>query len=115
STWWQGQPVKYKVQTDVFYPVTAAAVAAGGTGYVVGEIITLPLGAVTSPPIGAPVQLQVLTAPGGIIGTVAVVNVVIGSASPLGGSYFAIQANPVAQASTSGVGVGATFTLTQGP
>src|SRR4051812_5750911 len=27
-------PIKYKVQTDQFYPVTAAAVVAGGSGYV---------------------------------------------------------------------------------
>ena len=114
QAWWQGPPVKFKIQTDQFFPVTAAAVANGGTGHAVGDIITLPLGPVTSPPIGAPVQLQVLTAPGGVIATVAVVNNVIGSASPLGGSYFAVQANPVAQGSTSGSGINATFNLTQG-
>jgi hypothetical protein len=48
-----------------------------------------------------------------VIATVAVVNVVNGEATPLGGSYFAIQANPVAQGSTTGIGIGATFTLTQ--
>lgn len=115
SSWWQGPPVKYKVQIDTFYPVTSAAVANGGTGHVAGDIITLPLGPITSPPIGAPVQLQVLTAPGGVIGTVAVINDVIGSATPQGGSYFAVQANPVAQGTTSGSGVGATFNLVQGP
>jgi hypothetical protein len=115
SSWYQGPPVRFKVLTDTFYPVTAAAVAAGGTGYVVGEVITLAAGPITSPPIGAPVQLQVLTAPGGVIGTVAVINNVIGEATPLGGSYFLPQANPVAQGSTSGVGVGATFNLTFGP
>lgn len=113
SSWYQGPPVRFKVVTDMFYPVTAAAVASGGTGYVVGEIITLASGPITSPPIGAPVQLQVLTAPGGVIGTVAVINDVIGEATPLGGSYFAIQTNPVAQGSTTGVGTGATFNLTQ--
>jgi hypothetical protein len=117
STWWQGQPVKYKVQTDQFRPVTSATVANGGTGHAVGDIITLPLGPVTSAPVGAPVQLQVLTAPGGIIGTVAVVNVIIGTptAAPLGGSYFGVQTNPIAQASTTGVGINATFNLVQGP
>ena len=115
QAWWQGPPVKFKIQTDLFYPVIAATVAAGGSSHAVGDIITLPLGPITSPPIGAPVQLQVLTAPGGIIATVAVINDVIGSATPLGGSYFAIQANPVPQGTTSGVGTGATFNLTFGP
>lgn len=114
SAWWQGPPVKFKVQTDLFYPVTAAAVASGGSGYVVGEIITLASGPSTSPPIGAPVQLQVLTAPGGVVATVAVVNVIIGEASPQGGSYFAPQTNPVAQGSSTGSGTGATFNLTFG-
>jgi hypothetical protein len=115
SSWYQGPPVRFKVQIDMFYPVTAAAVAAGGTGHAVGDIITLPLGPITSPPIGAPVQLQILTAPGGVIATVAVINDVIGETSPLGGSYFLPQTNPVPQGTTSGVGVGATFNLTFGP
>jgi hypothetical protein len=112
---WQGPPVKFKVQTDQFYPVTAATVAAGGTGHAVGDVITLPIGPVTSPPIGAPVQLQVLTVTSGVINTVAVINDIIGEATPLGGSYFAVQTNPVAQASSSGSGINATFNLTFGP
>lgn len=115
AAFWRGPPVKFKVAIDQFYPVTSATVANGGTGHAVGDIITLPIGPITSPPIGAPVQLQVTSAPGGVIATVAVVNVVDGSSVPLGGSYFAVQANPVAQASTTGVGINATFNLTQGP
>lgn len=111
---WAGQPIRFKVAIDQFYPVTAAAVVVGGTGYVVGDIITLPLGAVTSPPVGAPVQLRVATAPGGVVATVTVVNVIQGSATPLGGSYFAVQLGTIAQSSTTGSGSGATFTLTQG-
>lgn len=109
-------PIRFKVQVDEFYPVTGAAVVAGGAGYAVGDIITLPLGLTTSPPIGAPAQLVVLTAPGGVIATMGVVNQILGedSAAPLGGSYFAVQANPVAQSSTSGGGSGATFNLTFG-
>ena len=34
---------------------------------------------------------------------------------PQGGSYFALQTNPVAQGTTTGVGIGATFNLTFGP
>jgi hypothetical protein len=40
-----------------------------------------------------------------------VVNAIQGEATALGGSYFAAQTNPVAQSSTTGVGVGATFNL----
>lgn len=111
---WLGPPPKFRVQTDLFYPVTAAAVVAGGTGYAVGDIITLPIGPITSPPIGAPVQLRVVTAPAGVVGTVDVVNVIAGSATPQGGSYFAPQTGTIAQASTTGSGIGATFTLTHG-
>lgn len=107
-------PVKYKVQTDEFYPVTAAAVVAGGTGYVVGDQITLPLGPTTSAPIGAPVVLQVATLAGSAVATVTVVNQILGSATPQGGSYFAVQTGTIAQSTTTGVGTGATFTLTQG-
>jgi hypothetical protein len=121
AAWWMGPPVKFKVQTDLFYPVTGATVASGGAAYVPGDIITLAAGPNTSPPIGAPVQLLVLTAPGGAVGTVFVINDVIGSATPLGGSYFLPQSNPVAQGSTTsgitggpGGGSGATFNLTFG-
>ena len=73
AAFWRGPPVKFKIQTDKFIPVTAASVANGGTGHAIGDIITLPIGPNTSPPIGAPAQLQVLTVSGGVILTVAVV------------------------------------------
>lgn len=116
---YQGPPVRFKVQTDSFYPVTAAAVANGGTGYSVGDIITLAVGLNTNAPIGAPAILRVLTAPAGVIGTVEVLTQLNGSATPLGGSYFLPQTNPVAQGSvltrgSAGVGAGATFNLTFG-
>lgn len=115
SPFWQGPPVKFKVGIDQFYPVISAAVAVGGTGYVVGEIITLASGVAGSVPIGAPVKLLVLTiGGGGVIATVSVVNQIVGSATPQGGSYFVVQTNPVAQGSTTGVGTGATFNLTFG-
>ena len=114
SAFWNGQPVKFKVAIDQFYPVTAAAVVSGGTGYAVGDIITLPIGPTTSAPIGAPVQLRVATVSAGVILTVTVVNVILGSATPLGGSYFSPQTGTIAQSSTTGSGTGATFTLTFG-
>lgn len=115
ASFWQGPPVKFKVAIDQFYPVTAAAVAVGGAGYAVGDLIVLAAGPNTSPPIGAPVVLQVATVSAGVILTVTVVNQILGEATPLGGSYFAAQTNPVAQGSTTGAGTGATFNLTFGP
>lgn len=112
---WRGPPVKFKVQTDTFVPVTGAAVASPGLGYAVGDQITLAAGVNTNPPIGAPAILQVATIGGsGAIATVSVVSQMPGAVL-LGGSYFAKQPNPVAQGSTTGAGVGATFTLTYGP
>lgn len=114
SAFWQGPPVKFKIQTDQFYPVTAAAVSVGGTGHAVGDEITLASGATTSAPIGAPAKLRVLTVAAGAILTAEVINQIEGSATPQGGSYFAKQTNPVAQGTTTGSGTGATFTLTYG-
>lgn len=111
---WAGAPVKFKVQIDQFRPVTAAAVVAGGTGYVVGDEITLPLGPTTAAPIGAPVTLVVATVAVGVILTVTVKNQISGSATPQGGSYFEVQTGTIAQDTTTGSGTGATFTLTQG-
>lgn len=115
ASFWSGTAIRYKVATDQFYPVTAATVAAGGTGHAVGDLITLASGATTAAPIGAPVVLQVLTAPAGVIGTVSVVSQTPNAdGSPQGGSYFARQTNPVAQGSTTGAGINATFNLTFG-
>jgi len=116
SSLWMGGPIRFRVAIDQFYPVTAAVVAVGGTGYAVGDLITLASGLTTNAPIGAPAVLQVLTAPAGAVGTVSIVSQVIDTAVavPLGGSYFLPQINPVAQGSTTGVGTGATFTLTFG-
>lgn len=113
-TTWTGPAARFRVGVDQFYPVTAAVVSAGGSGYAVGDLITLVGTAQGQVPIGAPVVLQVLTLSGSAVATVAVVNQIQGEATPLGGSYFAPQANPVAQGSTTGAGSGATFNLTFG-
>lgn len=112
-SFWNGPPVKFKIMTDKFIPVTAAVVSAGGTGYAVGDQITLASGATTEAPIGAPVVLEVLTLSGSAVATVSVVTQILDSATAMGGSYFGVQTNPVAQGSTTGSGTGATFTLTQ--
>jgi len=115
SSLWLGTPIRFKTQIDQFVPVIAAAVANGGSGYAVGDQITLAAGDSTQPPIGAPAILEVATVSGGVILTATVISQVIDATSPpLGGSYFAAQTNPVAQGSTTGSGTGATFTLTFG-
>lgn len=111
ANFWTGPPVSFKVAIDQFYAATAAAVAAGGSGYAVGDQITLASGAAGSAPIGAPAVLQVATiGGGGAVATVSPVSNVIGET--LSGSYFLRQSNPIAQGSTTGSGAGATFNLT---
>lgn len=114
-SFWSGQPVRFKLGVDQFFPVTAAAVAGGGTGYAVGDVITLASGPNTAAPIGAPAQLLVTgIGGGGAVSTVSVVSV-INTEANIGGSYFQKQPNPQAQGSTTGAGTGATFNLTFGP
>lgn len=113
ASFWQGPPVKFKIQNDQFYAANSVAIAGAGTGYVPGEIVTLPVGPNTSPPIGAPAQVVVNTVNGsGGILTAALVPIVIDSNPPLSGSYFAVQSNPIAAASSNGGGTGASFNLT---
>ncbi len=107
-----GVPVRFATGIDLFYPVTAAAVAVGGTGYAVGDVITLASTPDGDAPIGAPVQLTVATLSGSAVATVTI-NPVMAD-STYGGSYFAAQTNPVEQGSTTGSGSGATFNLTFG-
>lgn len=75
---------------------TAAAVSAGGTGYVVGDILLVSAGTGT-----IATELQVLTATGGVIDTVSVMTQ---------GAYTVPPTNPVSV--TGGTGASATFNLT---
>lgn len=109
---WNNVPIRFVEGVDTFYPVTAAAVANGGTGHAVGDEITLASGASTATPIGAPAVLRVATVAGGVITGVTVVAQILDSSPAAGGSYFLPQTNPVAQGSSTGVGIGSTFTLT---
>ncbi len=115
-TYWNGPPVRFKVGVDQFLTVASAVVSAGGTGYAVGDIITLdgPQAGVSSStmPNGAPAKLLVATLSGSAVATVTVANQILGAAASVGGSYFSRPTNPVAQYSTTGSGTGATFTLT---
>lgn len=110
-----GSVVRFKVSIDDFIPVTSAVISAAGTGYAIGDEITLAETVAGDAPIGAPAKLLVATlGVGSAIATVTVVNQVLGASPTQGGSYFARQTNPVAQSSTTGSGSGATFTLTYG-
>src|SRR5580765_7973961 len=73
----------------------SVAVTAGGTGYVVGDNLTLPANT-------GPITLRVTTAAGGIISAVTITNP--GSATKPGPAP--------AQSATGGSGSGATFTVT---
>jgi len=77
--------------------VISAAVANGGAGYALGDIITLAGGTFT--------QTAVLTVTGEVGGVVQAVAVTAQ------GLYTAVPANPVAQGATSGAGTGATFNV----
>jgi hypothetical protein len=77
--------------------VKGVAIAAGGSGHVVGNNITLANGVV----------LRVLTVNAGAILTVAVV-------APGSVASGSVPANPVPQVSSNGPGTGATFNLTWG-
>jgi phage tail sheath gpL-like len=76
--------------------VATAVVAGAGTGYLVGDQIILP----------DSVVLTVVTVTAGAVATTTITNPgnMLATATP--------PTNPVAQVSTSGVGTGATFTLT---
>src|SRR6516162_682232 len=133
---WSGPALKYEVASDQFFPVTAAAVVAGGTGYLVGDTITLTQPSFTftqgafpsggapfvsyTMPVGAPAVLTVATTGGGgAVTSVTVVNQIFDepTGTVTGGSYFSTQ-QPVlgtGQQNTSGSGTGATFSLTFGP
>lgn len=115
-SFWQGGPVKFKVQTDKFRPVTNVVVASAGTGHAVDDVITLPPGLNTNAPIGAPAQILVTSVGGaGDITGATVISQVMDASPALGGSYFQPQVNPVVQYTTTGSGIGATFNLFYGP
>src|SRR6516162_5416078 len=109
---WSGPALKYEVASDQFFPVTAAAVVAGGTGYLVGDTITLTQPSFTftqgafpsggapfvsyTMPAGAPAVLTVATTGGGgAVTSVTVVNQIFDepTGTVTGGSYFSTQ-NP---------------------
>lgn len=89
--------VNFGANTKTAY-VTNAGVASGGSGYAIGDVITLAGGT------GTAGQLVVTNVSGGAVLTAAPV-------PGAEGAYSAAPANSVAQASTTGSGTGATFTI----
>jgi hypothetical protein len=137
---WTGPALKFKVSTDNFFGVTAAAPLGTGLGYALGDTIILAQPSYTflqnSAPVGqtptltsftmdagAPVQLTVTgIGAGGVVISVSVNPHIQDESTPIGGSYYSQPANPVAQGSTlsatnpgqPGLGTGETFNLTWG-
>jgi hypothetical protein len=113
----------------VYSSITAVtSIANGGSGYNAGDTINLQMdesGGALSGNCYWQAQLTVLTAPGGVVGSVSINNYVGGTPGIAGGnaSQFNVgfggvwasdhlPSNPLAQQSTSGSGVGATFNVT---
>ena len=106
-SFWNGPPVKFQVQVDQFFCATAVAIASGGTGHAIGDVLTL---ATPASGLGAPAQVLVTTVAGGVITGASIITSIFEEV--LAGSYFTIPTNPVAQDSSTGTGIGATFNLT---
>jgi hypothetical protein len=83
---------------SAIYQVSSAAVQAGGSGYAVGDTITLTGGTAINQAV-----CTVATLSGTAVATVTVT---------YGGNYTVQPANPAAQGSTDGLGTGCTLNLT---
>jgi hypothetical protein len=117
-------PSPFKIGIDQFYSVNTVTVNATGLGYNVNDLIYAAPGLYSpsniptnNPPIGGPAIFQVTSVgAGGAITGVELVNTFSQSqpenTEPLSGQYFAIQASPMPQSSTTGSGTGATFNVT---
>lgn len=119
---WLGGPVVFKVGTDEFLMWTVGSVATPGTGYVVGDTITValvPLSAVFTgrigtfqigSPQGAPAKFLVSAVDGaGGVTAVTTINQVIDGSPARSGSYFyPYQSTP--STTTNGLGVGCILT-----
>lgn len=125
-TTWLGTPIVFKVGVDEFYVASVLGIVSGGSGYAIGEIVTLPNVLNTSPinigggqsfpvsqPQGAPPQAKVLTVDGGgAILTLAIVPTVIDASPATGGSLYYGYTGTIAGATSDRLGTGATFTVT---
>lgn len=127
-TFWQGPPVKFTIGVDQFFNLTGATPVAGGSGYAIGDLVTLALQPAASTvnniigafqaqaPQGAGPVFQVTgIGGGGSITSVVPVSITPTEATPFTGSlFYQYQNPPVAVFSTTGNGTGATFNPTYG-
>jgi len=91
------RPMLSGVEPQPFIAVDASVVA-GGSGYAVGDVLSVVGG------IGAiPIELTVATVAAGAISSVTISNI---------GSYEVVPANPVSVTATTGTGINATFGIT---
>lgn len=113
-SFWQGPPVKFRVAIDQFYSIVTVGIAVAGTGYAVGNLLSLaPQLNSAGQPQGASPIIQVLTVNGsGGILTAAVLNQVLGSATPIGGSLFYPYTTSPTPVTITGSGTGALINLT---
>lgn len=111
-TFWQGPPVKFSVATDQFLSTTTITIFAGGSGYAVGDVITLAqqLNA-SGQPQGAQPQMTVTSVGAlGVITGVALISAIANESPAKAGSlFYQYTTGPLTQGSTSGSGSGATF------
>lgn len=97
-SFWNGPPVKHKVSVDQPTRIGTATILAAGTGYAANDTIILAGGT------GVPGAMQVNTVDG--VGAILTVTLF------MAGSYLTTPGATASQASTTGSGSGATFTLT---
>jgi len=108
TAYWMGPPQRFQVSVDQLFYYTTVNLAAGGTGYVIGEIVSGPTHNSSGQLIGAPVQLMVTGTMGpGMITSFTMLSSVLGET--VGGSYTQPPPSSFGQSATTGVGVNATF------
>lgn len=132
ATFWNGPAAKFKVGIDQFFAIIAATPVAGGIGYVVGDLITLPgaQGDFDPADFGTDFLTTGRATPIGSAGILRVTSVGVGGAvtgvepyttlaqaqpensEPATGSYFQNIGDVLVQISTSGIGTGAIFQVT---
>lgn len=111
-TTWLGPAIPFKIGVDQFFSVKSFGVQTGGSGYAVGDVVTMSTLSTYDYPIGAPFQFIVTAVDGaGAIVSGTVINQVIDANPIAGGSYFfnTDDINPNDVGVNTGAGVGGTM------